>query len=1080
MNRIPLHVFDFIKEARVISFDLWDTLVRRKCHPDETKLRLCRYVWLTSVCSIRQGEATPSAIFWMRKSIEDRIANEDWEYRFCDVARALIDEINSTYSTRSELTVEILEEAELQIENSSTHIDKQAYDLLKQACDESSKAERMILLISDFYHSSLWLSRFLSLKGISQYFEYIHSSSDNYLTKRSGLIYEDLIRKNTDWTNSWIHIGDNRVADHETPKKYNIHTYLYESELHITNRRRWGTAFIDHSKSRDPQIHTSRIAKLLQHASPAEYESKPSALDSDIGLSKAADLFKSGQKIAGIFIGFITRIIEDALSIGAKDIFFFSREGIFFRELYDLLVDIDVYDLGDKYPNSHVLRVSRAATFAASLKNGSIDELMRMWSLYSHQSPQAFGRSLNLDRLVIEQACEKYQLLYEDAIRYPWESKRFQELLADPEVSQHIEERIRQQRRQLTAYLSNQMLGTNGTSSHIHIVDIGWRGTIQDNLAHLLSPAKIHGTYLALDKFLNTQHNDCSKTGYLFDNNTSGSDHAFGDVAILEFLSNVPGGTVLGYLDNGTPILHEVAGEERVIVAEGTIIQEGIKSGTKSAASYIKNHGLTSTDLKKLARNTWHDLQENPPSCIADAFNRLHHNETFGTGKASQILDLDYRLFESASLTPAEIHNTFNELWRQSRWKESLLKSTGLSQFVSTRSRIDLLSLPSEIFTATYGTLSGIKAIIFMPPPIKGSGGHRTILNLAKGLIRAGCQIDLQLEEFNEAVSYIHDEMTGYRFNLTQWWQPGSTCNIAIATVGHSPEFVAKEVNADFKYYLVQDYEAEFNPMSDGYVNVENSYAYGLIPLCIGSWLPHFLNEKYDLESFYSGLGADTSIYFPKDDAEREKMIAFLYQPEKCRRLSQYCLQALKEVQKADPSIRVVSYGSDAAPPLEGNCEHLGLVKDLERLSNLYSSATVGLCISLTNPSRIPFEMMACGCVPVDVYRYNNMFDYVNRTAILAYQNPGSIAQAILHLFETPKEWSDRSQKCIHYAKPRTMKWEVDTLVNSITAVTNDHLHERMPKPIASYTDEPILALVGSTDSHAKKFCAWQFTQASS
>ena len=39
-----------------------------------------------------------------------------------------------------------------------------------------------------------------------------------------------------------------------------------------------------------------------------------------------------------------------------------------FKELYDLLVKLDVYEIGSNYPSSKVLYVSRVATFAASIK----------------------------------------------------------------------------------------------------------------------------------------------------------------------------------------------------------------------------------------------------------------------------------------------------------------------------------------------------------------------------------------------------------------------------------------------------------------------------------------------------------------------------------------------------------------------------------------------------------------------------------------------------------------------------------------------------------------------------------------
>ena len=32
--------------AKIISFDIWDTIIKRKCHPEEVKLATARYIVL--------------------------------------------------------------------------------------------------------------------------------------------------------------------------------------------------------------------------------------------------------------------------------------------------------------------------------------------------------------------------------------------------------------------------------------------------------------------------------------------------------------------------------------------------------------------------------------------------------------------------------------------------------------------------------------------------------------------------------------------------------------------------------------------------------------------------------------------------------------------------------------------------------------------------------------------------------------------------------------------------------------------------------------------------------------------------
>ena len=1062
------------QELRLVSFDLWDTILRRNCHPDEIKLRLCRAHWALSRPKIDGRKCTPVELYWMRKKAEDSSADLDWEYKFLEAIKLYLSHFDEGDSISKEVDPKELEEIELAIEDSSTYIDKKAIRLLDQlsaSIETGAFSSTQSIVISDFYHSSEWVATLLKKKDLTRYFAEVHSSSDSLCTKRSGQVYEKIISSNNIKPNTWLHIGDNEHADVAVPRSYGINAYHFTDPDEPSKQRSHALAFADHTKSTSPFLHSQRIERIIS----SERRSLPKNTLEHFTKDAKIELIKTGHQLAGLLIGYVLKIIEDALELGVKTIYFFSREGIFFKDLYDILIDLDVYDIGHRYPESSILRVSRSATFAASLRNTSTSELMRMWNLYSHQSPEAFCKSLNLEESIIRESCEKNHLSFSAQVQYPWLNDRFLSLLADENVLQHIEQRIEVQRSSLLAYLAKSTLLQENT---IHIVDIGWRGTIQDNLAHLLPSTKIHGTYLGLSKFLNEQPSNCSKTGYLYDwNKTPNSNDSY-DVAIYEFISNAPGGSVSSYTQDGEPIFKIVEGEERVINHEGALIQKGIKQAFDKVGRYIKSHGLTSCDLHSLSLDAFRRSQHNPPPALADAFHSLHHNETFGTGKEDQVLNLS--ALDNSFISGPSKHAYLQEAWTGSRWKEAFLKSTEISEYVMTLSSIQRLCLPSPLYQHFCNNLENKKTIILMPPLIRGSGGHRTILNLAKGLIRAGAEVEIQLEEFNKDNSYLIEEMDGYDYSLTQWWQPGSRCHIAIATVGYSAQFVAKDMVAEHKFYFVQDFEAEFNPMGDGYICIENSYAYGLIPLCIGTWLPHVLKTRYGLDSYYSGLGVDSTVYKRNDQLPRQDAIAFLYQPEKGRRMSDELLKALILVKQIRPSAQIFSYGSEENPPVELECEHLGLVQDLRELANLYSTAKIGLCISLTNPSRIPFEMMACGCVPIDVYRYNNLFDYEEGTALLVYQDSASIASAICDLLESNEDWQQRSNSCIDYVRPRTLQWEVDVLVNSVSMIASGKLHEGMQSPAVSYKSAAVFNHDSYSSAAIQRYCKWQMSLGSS
>lgn len=122
-------------------------------------------------------------------------------------------------------------------------------------------------------------------------------------------------------------------------------------------------------------------------------------------------------------------------------------------------------------------------------------------------------------------------------------------------------------------------------------------------------------------------------------------------------------------------------------------------------------------------------------------------------------------------------------------------------------------------------------------------------------------------------------------------------------------------------------------------------------------------------------------------------------QPEKARRGFDLLVKALTLVHQQCPETKIVLFGSDRIPAqLPFSFENAGLL-NLDQCAELYSRATTGIILSMSNPSLIGFEMMACGCAVVDLDLENNQFDYGNSGAVvLAKPDPDSLAGAVVGL----------------------------------------------------------------------------------
>ena len=312
-----------------------------------------------------------------------------------------------------------------------------------------------------------------------------------------------------------------------------------------------------------------------------------------------------------------------------------------------------------------------------------------------------------------------------------------------------------------------------------------------------------------------------------------------------------------------------------------------------------------------------------------------------------------------------------------------------------------------------------MRAAWVLPSLIEGSGGHRTILQNVQYLIRKGYECDVYVEDKGEVKNSEElrrqaETLFGKhdcRFILGYDIQ--GEYDIIFATAWFTAKVVRDCNSKAVKAYFIQDFEALFNPMGDGYILACNSYGYGLKPVTIGRWLSHKMQTEYRTPSRYFDFCADRRIYRPLPEAKKEHAICFVYQPDKPRRCSVLGIEALGIVKFLRPDVKIYLYGSNIKGNVWFEHENLGIIP-LEKCNALYNKCEVGLCISSSNPSRIPFEMMAAGLPVVDLYMENNFYDMPNEGVRLAHTTPESIAQALIEILdhkETAAEMSEAGKR---------------------------------------------------------------------
>ena len=346
-----------------------------------------------------------------------------------------------------------------------------------------------------------------------------------------------------------------------------------------------------------------------------------------------------------------------------------------------------------------------------------------------------------------------------------------------------------------------------------------------------------------------------------------------------------------------------------------------------------------------------------------------------------------------------------------------------------------------------------------IPHPGKGSGGHRTIIQNVNALVKAGYECDIYVEEdylsTSEIVKEKIDSYYGYcackvyvGIVLRQEY------DLLFATGWTTIDFV-KNVECAKKAYFIQDYEPWFLPMGDDYIKTENSYRLGYSPITIGKWLSHKMISEFGLNSQYFDFCADLNIYKKLDNIEKENAICYIYQPEKPRRCDQIGLSALKIVKAIKPDVKIYLYGSNTKNLVPFEAEKLGIIP-IEECNKLYNKCKIGFCISASNPSRIPFEMMAAGLPVVEIYKENNLYDFPKGAIKLAEPTPEAIATCIIDLLDNEKELKKMSELGYNYMKDYPLEKGFEQFVEAVNNLfSNKEITTNIKK---TYDDEPYRA----------------------
>jgi glycosyltransferase involved in cell wall biosynthesis/GT2 family glycosyltransferase len=321
--------------------------------------------------------------------------------------------------------------------------------------------------------------------------------------------------------------------------------------------------------------------------------------------------------------------------------------------------------------------------------------------------------------------------------------------------------------------------------------------------------------------------------------------------------------------------------------------------------------------------------------------------------------------------------------------------------------------------------------LAFVVPPFRrGSGGHNSIFQIVSRLEDAGhtCSIWLydpvgwQNSEWPAVVrSNINEYFAPLRGPVHKSFDHWYGADVAIATGWDTAYPVMRLDACRARAYLVHDHENEFFATSAEAFWAERTYVLDLFPIASSPWLHTLLTERYGAPAAGRfDFGVDHDTYLPRPVPRRRDTVIFYARSVTSRRAVPLGLLALEELRRRRPEVRILLFGDNDPIDAPFAYEHLGIASP-EELSLAYSESTVGLCLSMTNYSLIPQEMLACGLPCIDLAGFSGEAVFGSDGPVeLAPFDPVALADAMERLLDEESLWEQRSRAGREFVADRT------------------------------------------------------------
>lgn len=549
-----------------IALDFFDTVVYRSVPPEYVKYLAAKRFLLKSGINI-----SPQFFYELRSGLEIKLSKSNnrkygsLEFNIEELAIYIADYFEGRHLFTKNRIISDFIETEIQVELEVLSLNEDILGFMELVRSQGIN----LYLISDFYIPGQHFDKIINKLGLAKFFQQILISTDFHMTKKSGDLYKEFITITGLDSKDVVMIGNSLVSDVEMAEKNGIKSYLVDDSI---REDQYQSKFLE---MKDYYLSNNNLEKSFK-----------------LVLAK----HKKGlfPEMAFVILLFTEQLYLRVVMENYQEVFFCSKEGYFLKKAFDYYQKEFV---GRETIKTHYIKVSRRSTFLPSLKKLDKEKFETIFRQYVNLSLSQFLKNFNFELEESEKILSKYTKPNEEIENFPL-SREFNKLKKDVNFKELFEKKRLEQKELIKRYILQKSIFKN--PKEIVLVDVGWKGTIQDHLFKVFDEKiQISGKYIGLNVFDNSQTDYTlnNKEGIVFSNNPeSRFYHQFSKMSSLfEVILSAPHGSAVKYFLSKKNIpevkCEKIAEEVRQYANETKKIQEELFICFKEIVSFCKyNH----------------------------------------------------------------------------------------------------------------------------------------------------------------------------------------------------------------------------------------------------------------------------------------------------------------------------------------------------------------------------------------------------------------------------------------------------------------------------------------------------------